>query len=97
MNHPPLSTPPRSTAFSTAFPTLHNKRHKKNVDAGAYVDPAALLAFLESQGLDEGSSSQDFFKSFQRLQTMAEEAMQLTPAVPKKVGFPRAPPSHRCS
>lgn len=91
MNRPPPST----HSHCTAFPTLSNKRRKKNVDAGAYVDPAALLAFLESQGLDEGSSSEDFFKSFQRLQTMAEEAMQLTRAVPKRVGFHSPPPSHR--
>lgn len=87
---PPPSTPPR---FSP-FPALSNKRRKTNADPGAYVDPAALLAFLDSQSLDENSSSEEFFKSFQCIHTMAKEAIQLTRAVIKKVGSPHTP-SHR--
>ncbi|KAL0633273.1 hypothetical protein Q9L58_007826 [Maublancomyces gigas] len=77
MNFPLPTTPPRSSPF----PALPNKRRKVNSDAGAYVDPAALLAFLEKQSLNENSSSEDIFKSFQHIQAMAKEAMQLTRAV----------------
>lgn len=83
MNRPTPTTPPRS--FPS--PALLNERRKTNSDASAYVDPAALLTFLESQSLDENSSSEDFFKSFQRIQTMAKEAMRLTRGVTKKVNF----------
>lgn len=87
MNRPTPTTPPHS--FPS--PALLNERRKTNSDASTYVDPAALLTFLESQSLDENSSSEDFFKSFQRIQTMAKEAMQLTRGVTKKVNFPTSP------
>lgn len=85
MNRPAPSSPPH---FSP-LPALPNECRKTNADAGAYVDPAALLAFLESQRLDENSSSEDFFKSFQRIQTLAKEAVQLTRAAIKNVDFTR--------
>lgn len=78
---PPPSTPPRYSPF----PPPASKRRRTNADAGAYVDPAALLAFLDSQSLDRNSSSDEFYQSFQRIHTMAEEAMELTRPVIKKV------------
>lgn len=80
-NPPPPSTPPRLSPF----PLLSNKRRKTTAADAAYVDPSALLAFLESQNLNENSSSEEFFKSFQRIQSLAKEAMQLTRAVVKRV------------